>query len=270
MSLLVLKGISRNYRRGGVFARRPALRVLRGTSLTIGAGECVALVGPSGSGKSTLARIALGLERPDAGQLLFDGRPLTDGRGRMAKATRNAIQAVFQDPFGATSPRLTAFEVIAEPLRYARISPDVVNREVQALAAAVALNAADLGRPCHRYSGGQVQRMCIARALALKPRLVVLDEAVSNLDLTTQAIVLDMLAGLRRRLGTAYLFITHDLRLVQGFADRLYVMDEGRAIEADPLAPEAAEPIPALARLRAALLPALPPGARLEPGGPGL
>jgi len=259
MTLLALHRVSRHYRQGGVFDRRPPLRVLQDASLAIAEGECVALVGPSGSGKSTLARIVLGLERPDSGTASFDGRPLTDRRGRMAPATRRAVQAVFQDPFAATSPRLTAFDVIAEPLRYAGLAPDAIAREVPALAAAVALNPADLGRLCHRYSGGQVQRMCIARALALKPRLLVLDEAVSNLDLTTQAIVLDMLAALRRRLGTAYLFITHDLRLVHGFADRTLVMEAGRPVEVDLNGPAAAAP-PALAALRAAMLPAWPPG----------
>jgi nickel transport system ATP-binding protein len=262
MTLLTLDRVSRSYRQGGVFDRRPPLRVLHEASLRIAEGECVALVGPSGSGKSTLARIVLGLERPDSGTVTFAGAPLADRHGRMAPATRRAVQAVFQDPFGATSPRLTAFEVIAEPLRYAGLAPNAMAREVEALAASVALDPGDLGRLCHRYSGGQVQRMCIARALALQPRLVVLDEAVSNLDLATQAIVLDMLAGLRRRFGTAYLFITHDLRLVHGFADRTLVMDEGRPVEvADPFAPDAAT-LPAMARLRAAMLPAWPPGAQ--------
>jgi nickel transport system ATP-binding protein len=257
MTLLALHAVSHSYRQGGLFDRRPKLKVLNDASLTIAPGECVALVGPSGSGKSTLSRLALGLERPDSGEITFDNTPLIPRNGTIPPATRRAIQAVFQDPYGATSPRLSAFDIIAEPLRYAGHSD--IAAEVASLAASVGLDPQNLARLAHRYSGGQLQRMCIARALALRPRLVILDEAVSNLDLTTQAMVLDLLARLRHHHATAYLFITHDLRLAHGFADRTYVMESGRPIDAT--SPDGA---PAMAHLRAALLPAWPPA---EPAG---
>lgn len=263
MSLLEMRGLWKAYRRGGLFKRQPPLPVLRDAGLDIGAGECVALLGPSGSGKSTLGRLLLGLEAPDAGEVLFDGQPLRDARGRIGAPTRRAIQAVFQDPYGATSPRFSAFEVVAEPLRYAGLHGSPLRARVEELAVSVELDPAELGRLAHRLSGGQLQRLCIARALAPRPRLLLLDEAVSSLDLDTQARILRLLAGLRASTGAALLFITHDLRLVRGFAQRCYVMQDGQPVEVTD--PFGAGPVPpALARLRAAILPARPqrlPGA---------
>jgi len=254
MTLLALQDVDKRYHQGGLFDRRAPVHVLRGASLRLDAGERVALLGPSGVGKSTLARIALGLERQDSGTVSFDGVPLLDRNGRMAPEVRRAIQAVFQDPHGATNSRFSAFEVIAEPLRYAGLSGSRLRARVDGLAEAVGLDPRTLSRLAHRFSGGQLQRICIARALAPTPRLVVLDEAVSSLDLTTQAQILDLL---RRQNDVALLFITHDLRLVRGFADRVLVMDAGRAIEVqDPFAVDVS--VPALARLRAAILPAIP------------
>jgi nickel transport system ATP-binding protein len=257
MSLLRLEGVEKAYRAGGRFTRRPAVSVLRGGRLQIEAAECVALLGPTGSGKSTLGRILLGLERPDAGRVSFDGQPLLDASGRMAPWNRRQIQAVFQDPHGATSPRFSAFEVVAEPLRYLGLSGAALRARVEELVTAVGLDPAELGRLAHRFSGGQLQRLCIARALAPAPRLVLLDEAVSSLDLETQAHILALLSRLRRTTGVAYLFVTHDMRLLRGFADRCYVMQDGCPLEvAEPFGKGAVPP--ALAALRAAILPARP------------
>jgi nickel transport system ATP-binding protein len=258
MTLLELRGVAQAYRQGGAFARGPLLPVLQDASLRIAPGECVALLGPTGSGKSTLGRLLLGLERPRAGEVLFDGRPLTDRRGRMAPATRRAIQAVFQDPQSATSPRLTGFEVVAEPLLAERLPRAALRDRVAALLAEVGLPEEAMDRLAHRLSGGQLQRLCIARALAPSPRLVLLDEAVNNLDLESQARVMALLRALRQRRGTAYLFVTHDLRLLRGFADRCYVMQDRRPVEVgDPFRPLVDPPV--LQALRAAILPALPP-----------
>ncbi|MCG7364154.1 dipeptide/oligopeptide/nickel ABC transporter ATP-binding protein [Roseomonas sp. ACRSG] len=257
MSLLEMRGLWKAYRRGGPFRRQPPLPVLRGAGLRIGSGECVALLGPSGSGKSTLGRLLLGLETPDAGEVLFEGQPLLDARGHMRAQTRRAIQAVFQDPYGATSPRFSAFEVVAEPLRYAGLGGAPLRARVEELTASVGLDPAELNRLAHRFSGGQLQRLCIARALAPRPRLVLLDEAVSSLDLETQAHILRLLTDLRASTRVAFLFITHDLRLVRGFAQRCYVMQDGQPVEvAEPFG---SGPVPpALAALRAAVLPARP------------
>ncbi|MBI0433462.1 ATP-binding cassette domain-containing protein [Roseomonas sp. KE0001] len=257
MSLLDLRAVSHGYRQGGLFSRRGAKPVLREASLRVAPGECVALLGPTGSGKSTLGRLALGLERPWAGEVLFDGAPLLNRRGRMAPGNRRAVQAVFQDPHGATSPRLTAFEVVAEPLHAEELDRSTLRDRVAALLEDVGLDPAAMDRLAHRLSGGQLQRLCIARALAPAPRLVLLDEAVNSLDLETQARVLELLRSLRRRTGMAYLFVTHDLRLVKGFADRCYVMQDGQSLEvADPFGPGPVPP--AMAALRAAILPAWP------------
>ncbi|PWC28326.1 ABC transporter ATP-binding protein [Teichococcus aestuarii] len=254
--LLEMRGIHHAYRQGGLLSRR-RLPVLEDAALRIGAGECVALLGPTGSGKSTLGRLMLGLEPPDAGAVLFEGQPLRDARGRVAPAARRAIQAVFQDPFAATSPRLSAFAVVAEPLLAGRLPRPALRERVAGLMRAVGLDPALMDRLAHRLSGGQLQRLCIARALAPAPRLVLLDEAVNSLDLETQAQVLALLHRLRRETGVAYLFVTHDLRLVRGFAGRCYLMQERRPVEVpDPFGPGPLPP--ALAALRAAILPARP------------
>nr|WP_237182547.1 dipeptide/oligopeptide/nickel ABC transporter ATP-binding protein [Roseomonas marmotae] len=261
--MLLLREPRKSYRRGSAFRRQRPLPVLRGGELRIGPGECVALLGPTGSGKSTLGRALLGLDRLDAGEVLFEGQPLLDTRGRMAPATRRAIQAVFQDPHGATSPRFTAFEVVAEPLRYLGLSGDALRTRVEELVAAVGLDDAELGRLAHRFSGGQLQRLCIARALAPRPRLLVLDEAVNSLDLESQSRILRLLSALRAGTGLAYLFITHDLRLIRGFADRCYVMQDGQVVEVPE--PFGNDPVPpAMAALRAAILPARPCIRRVE------
>lgn len=257
MSLLRLEGVEKTYRGTGWFTRRLPVAVLRGGELHIDAGECVALLGQTGSGKSTLGRMLLGLERPDAGRVSFDGQPLLDDAGGMDPGLRPQIQAVFQDPHGATSPRFSAFQVVAEPLRYLGFFGAALRLRVEELVVAVGLDPAELGRLAHRFSGGQLQRLCIARALAPAPRLVLLDEAVSSLDLETQAHILRLLARLRQATGVAYLFITHDIRLLRGFADRCYVMQDGRPVEVrEPLGTGTVPP--ALAALRASILPARP------------
>jgi nickel transport system ATP-binding protein len=235
MNLLEMRGIWKTYRRGGPFRPQPPLPVLRDAGLRIGAGECVALLGPSGSGKSTLGRLLLGLEAPEAGEVVFEGRPRLAARARLQAPPPRAIPAVFQAHNGATRPRFSAFEVVAEPLRYAGLGGMALRGRVEALVASVDLDPTELGRLAHRFSGGQLQRLCIARALAPRPRLLLLDEAVSNLDLETQAQILQLLAGLRAQTGLACLFITHDLRLVRGFAERCCVMQDAQPVEvADP------------------------------------
>ncbi|UPG73863.1 ATP-binding cassette domain-containing protein [Roseomonas gilardii subsp. gilardii] len=256
MNLLDVRDVYRTYRQGGFFGNRARHPVLTGASLHVGSGECVALLGPTGSGKSTLGRLVLGLETPDAGTVCFDGLPLHDRRGRIDRATRRAIQAVFQDPQGATSPRFSAFEVVAEPLLTDRMPTGALRDRVVALLEQVGLPAGIMDRPAHSLSGGQLQRLCIARALAPSPRLIVLDEAVNSLDVETQAQVMALLRRLQEH-GVAYLFITHDLRLLKGFADRCYVMQGGRSEEVTDPFGDGYLPS-ALIHLRQAILPARP------------
>jgi len=249
--LLEVRGVEKGYRRGGLFGRHEPVPVLRGVDLTLAEGESLGLIGQSGSGKSTLGRIILGLEHPDAGEVRFQGQSLHDLPAADRRRARRDLQVVFQDTHSALNPRLRIGASIAEPLQnYERLSPTALRDRVRELLALVGLAAADAEKYPHQFSGGQLQRIAIARAIALTPRLIVLDEAVSSLDMLVQARVLDLLADLHRRLGTAYLFIAHDLRVVTRLARRLAVMDAGRIATLVDLDRPPQPPIdPALQRL---------------------
>ena len=239
--------------------RRGVRPVLTGIDLDLGEGECVALIGRSGSGKSTLARLLLGLEEADAGTVRFRGAALAglDRAGR--RAFRAAVQMVLQDPLSAVNPRHGVGRILAEPLRHLTDLPIPARQaRVDQLLAMVGLDPASAGRLPGQLSGGQVQRVGLARALATRPALVVLDEAVSNLDAPRQVEILDRLAGLRRAHGTAFLLITHDVRLARRFADRVVVLSEGRIVDAAPCRPGLALSHPAARELVGAVLPASP------------
>ncbi|SDA12607.1 peptide/nickel transport system ATP-binding protein [Methylobacterium sp. UNC378MF] len=203
-------------------------------SLTLAPGETVAVVGESGSGKSTLGQMILRLAEPDSGRIIFDGQDLLALRGEALRAERRRIQIVFQDPFAALNPRQRVGDAIARgPMAYGA-PKDRAMAEARALLDRVGLKAGAADRFPHEFSGGQRQRICIARALALKPRILVADEAVSALDVSVQARVLDLLAELRAEYNLAMLFITHDLRIAARIADRVAVMQRGRIVEAGP------------------------------------
>ncbi|GGC87925.1 nickel ABC transporter ATP-binding protein NikE [Chelatococcus reniformis] len=266
MSLLSARNLSRSYDRAPLLGRGRPHRVLDGVSLDIAPGETVALLGRSGCGKTTLARMLVGLDRPDAGEVLFEGQSLA----RLPKARwqdlRRTVQMVFQDPVGAVDPRATVGDVLAEPLRnLCGLSPAEIRLRIAELLSAVELGPEAVGRYPHQMSGGQLQRVCIARALAPQPRLVILDEAVSNLDVHLQIRMLELFAELRRARGVSYLFVTHDLRLVERFCSRVLVMDTGRIAEDAPAA--LALRSPAGRALQEAVLPAWPLAGRLPPVG---
>jgi len=228
--VLELVDLVAGYRtRHGLLGRRGEVRAVAGVNLTVAAGETVCLVGESGCGKSTVARAVVNLIRPFSGEIRFDGRSLVG----MSRDQRRDVQLVFQDPYASLNPRMTVRELITEAWR---IHPGIVDRaqwdaEVASLLARVGLNPAHASRFPHQFSGGQRQRICIARALSVRPRLLVLDEAVSALDVSIQAQILTLLRGLRDDLGVAYLFITHDLGVVRHFADRVAVMHLGTIVE---------------------------------------
>lgn len=257
--LLAADAVGKSYGAAGLIGRTPVKRVLDGVSLAVAEGETVALLGGSGSGKSTLARLMLGLERPDRGAVRFRGRPLDglDAAGRLD--FRRSVQAVFQDPLGAVNPRHTVGRIVAEPLRHLTdLSASERTERVAELLRMVGLTCDDAGKRPGQMSGGQVQRVCIARALAPEPRLIVLDEAVSNLDLVLQIQTLDLLAALRDRLGTAFLFITHDLRLVRRFCTRVVVLHDGVLVEERPVDDRLTFAHPEACRMHDAMLPARP------------
>ncbi|MBB1251798.1 ATP-binding cassette domain-containing protein [Streptomyces alkaliterrae] len=211
--------------------RRSPVLAVDGVSFEVSAGETLALAGASGSGKSSTAAAVLLLRRPDSGEVWFDGRELTALDEPALRAVRPAVQPVFQDPYGSLSPRLRIRDAIAEPLRVqGRWDPVAGPARVAELLDTVGLDARLGDRRPHELSGGQCQRVGIARALASDPRLLVLDEPVSALDPSVRAGVLNLLVELQDRLGLAYLFICHDTAVVRHFAHRVAVLSDGRII----------------------------------------
>ena len=216
--------------------RNTGPEVLQGISLEIAAGETLGLVGESGSGKTTLGRAVLGLAEPTGGAIRFDGRDITHLRGRERRGLARDIQVIFQDPYTSLNPALRIEDILAEPLIGQGVDPKEARKSVGALLDSVGLPSDSIHRYPREFSGGQRQRVAIARALALKPKLIVCDEPVSALDLTTQAVVLDLLVDLQRRTGVAYLFITHDLAVVRHISHRVAVMYRGGIVEQGPVA----------------------------------
>lgn len=267
--LLELRGVTRSYRTGGWFAPRQVREVLRGVDLTVREGGCTGVVGPSGAGKSTLCRIALGLERPDGGEVRFMGRAWGRDTHHGLGKDRRHVQVVFQNSVNAVNPRLTVERIIGEPLEnFTTLDRRQRRARAGELLEQVRLSPTLLDRLPHRLSGGQLQRVCIARALAPRPRLILLDEALSSLDMLVQARILDLLTELRRATGTAYLFVTHDVRLIPLFCDEAAVLTGGRVAPVDMHARghACARQAPhqaAFDALRAAILPAMPADAPL-------
>ena len=215
--------------RPSVFAPHVRLRAVDGVSLTIHKGESLGLVGESGCGKSTLTRAILGLERLQSGAIGLGGTAVEAG-GAMPATLRARMQVVFQDPYGSFNPRHRVDRLVAEPFHLTGAPEDIRDRVADALIE-VGLKPDDMGKYIHEFSGGQRQRIAIARALIIRPDLIVLDEAVSALDVRVRAQVLDLLARLQESHGLAYLFISHDLSVVRSVTDRVLVMKSGRIVE---------------------------------------
>ena len=233
--LLELREVKTHFpvRHGLVFQREVGtVRAVDGVSLTVAAGEVVGLVGESGCGKSTLARTIMQLIPPTAGTVLLGGRNLTTGSAAELRAARRELQMVFQDPYASLNPRLTVFDTLAEPMRVHRVCPtEEIPSRVAALMERVGLAPRFVRKYPHEFSGGQRQRIAIARALALEPRIIVADEPVSALDVSIQAQILNLLAGLCRDMNLALVFIAHDLSVVKHISDRVAVMYLGRIVE---------------------------------------
>ncbi|HET9822083.1 MAG TPA: ATP-binding cassette domain-containing protein [Burkholderiaceae bacterium] len=217
-------------------ARAPVVEALHDVSFTLEAGRTLGVVGESGSGKSTLARLVMALESPSEGTLCFDGRDLHALAPAALRAARRDFQMVFQDPYGSLDPRMTVARTVAEPLeQLAHLSRAERRERAAAMLEAVGLDpAGDLDKYPHEFSGGQRQRIAIARALVTQPRLIVADEPVSALDVSVQAQVLNLMQDLQERFGLTYLFISHDLAVVDLVCDELLVLDAGRIVERGP------------------------------------
>jgi peptide/nickel transport system ATP-binding protein len=233
--LLEVRNVRRDYplRRRSLFGQAGTFRAVDGVSFTLAPGQSKALVGRSGCGKSTLARMILALDAPTAGEIVFEGNDLARLGADGMKAARRHMQVVFQDPYGSFDPRHRVERLVSEPLHLAEKRPDrAEQREMVAHALhEVGLSPSDMDKYPHEFSGGQRQRLSIARAIITRPKLIVADEPVSALDVSIRAQVLDLFADLNRRLGLAYLFITHDLTVARAITDEVIVMHEGRFVE---------------------------------------
>ncbi|WP_218313793.1 ABC transporter ATP-binding protein [Halomonas sp. 18071143] len=230
--LLEIKGLNKVFRsRGGWFKATREVRALDDVSLTLAKGETVGIVGESGSGKSTLGRCVVRLEHPDNGELLLDGVNFSQLNGSALRRERHRVQMIFQDPYASLNPRTRVGMAIAQgPMANGTPKADAL-RQAGELLELVGLGASAVTRFPHEFSGGQRQRIGIARALALNPELIVADEAVSALDVSIQAQVLELLESLKQRLSLSLLFITHDLRVAAQICDRIVVMQHGRIVE---------------------------------------
>jgi peptide/nickel transport system ATP-binding protein len=262
MGLVEVQGVSKSYaRRAGFRTRMQA--VVENVSLTIEAWETLGLVGESGSGKTTLARMILGLVTPTSGVIRVNGVDVARASADELLKLRRQMQPVFQDPYAALNPRMRVLEIVTEPLVIHR-EQGIGNREqglrsraVQLLGE-VGLDASALGRFPHEFSGGQRQRINIARALALRPKLLILDEPVSALDVSVGAQIVNLLQRLQRELGLTYLFISHSMPLVRYLSTRIAVMERGRLVEMGEAEALCAEPREAYTRQLLKATPELP------------
>lgn len=237
--LLEVQNLSRQFTLGGgkLFATKRYLRAVDNVSFSIQRGETLGLVGESGCGKTTTGRLVLRLIEPTGGSVKFRGADVLSKSPGEMRRLRQDMQIIFQDPFGALNPRMTAGELIIEPMVIHGVG-DTVSRErrLRQLLDLVGLTPAHASRFPHEFSGGQRQRLCIARAISLEPEFIVCDEAVSALDVSVQAQVLNLLQDLKRELGLTYLFISHDLGVVRHISERVAVMYLGQIVEMGPRA----------------------------------
>jgi peptide/nickel transport system ATP-binding protein len=235
--LLIIDRVSKQYRlpREHLLSSAPVVQALDDVSFTLQPGRSLGIVGESGSGKSTLARLVMALEAPTHGRVILDGQDLNTLSPAELRRTRSKVQMVFQDPYGSLDPRRTVGQTVAEPLAvlHGASRSEQRARAAEALEA-VGLRAADLAKYPHEFSGGQRQRIAIARALITRPKLIVADEPVSALDVSVQAQVLNLMQDLQDQFGVTYLFISHDLSVVDLVCDEVVVLQAGRIVEQGP------------------------------------
>ncbi|MBI1317351.1 MAG: dipeptide ABC transporter ATP-binding protein [Candidatus Hydrogenedens sp.] len=265
--LLQVEGLTKHFPvKAGVLSRTVgAVRAVEDVSFTVERGKTLSLVGESGSGKTTAGRCLLRLIEPTAGTIRFDGQDITRLSQRELRPLRKRMQIIFQDPYGSLNPRMTVFTMLAEAMRAHGLHQKQPPAErVQELLQLVGLPSEAAHRYPHEFSGGQRQRVGIARALAVEPELIVADEAVSALDVSIQAQILNLLKELQERLGLSYVFIAHDLSVVRHLSHEVAVMYLGRIVEHGPAESVFAHPVHPYTRALLASVPMVDPGARRE------
>ncbi len=262
--LLKVRNLTKQFvRRSGLFAPATVVHAVTDVSFAIAEGEMLGLVGESGSGKSTTGRCILRLVEPTSGQVSFRGEDVIGCSASRMRTLRREMQIVFQDPYASLNPRMRVGEIIEEPLVIHGVGSREERRaRVADLLRLVGLDAAHNARYPHEFSGGQRQRIGIARAIALNPALVIADEAVSALDVSIQAQVVDLLVELKDRLNLTFLFIAHDLRLVEDICGRVAVMHRGRVVEMGATSSLFANPLHPYTRALLSAVPALDPDAK--------
>ncbi|MBF0457549.1 MAG: ATP-binding cassette domain-containing protein [Nitrospirae bacterium] len=233
MNLMEVRGLKKYFQmRSGLLSKPHQVRAVDGVDFTIDENKVFAIVGESGSGKSTVARLLLRLIEPQEGDVLFKGTDVLTLKGDSLKAYRRSVQIIFQDPFASLNPRMKIYGALSEPLKIHRTVPKSEYRErVRGMLQRVGLDSDVMERYPHEFSGGQRQRICIARALMLGPELVVADEPLSSLDVSIQAQILNLLIHIKEDIGLSFLFISHDLSVVQYFSDKIAVMYLGKIVE---------------------------------------
>ncbi|MEV4533658.1 dipeptide ABC transporter ATP-binding protein [Asanoa sp. NPDC049518] len=231
--LLVVEDLTKHFPvRSGLFGKTGLVRAVDGVSFSVKPGETLGLVGESGCGKTTTGRMLVRLLEPTSGKITFEGKDISHAKGGGLRQLRQDMQIIFQDPYASLNPRHTVGRIVAMPLQVNGINPPGgVKKRVQELLELVGLNPEHYNRYPHEFSGGQRQRIGVARALALKPKIIVADEPVSALDVSIQAQVINLLRGLQRDLDLAFVFIAHDLAVVRHFCQRIGVMYLGKLVE---------------------------------------
>lgn len=267
MPLLSVNNLKVHYPiRGGFFQSVVNhVRATDGISFEIERGETYGLVGESGCGKTTAGRAIIGLAKITSGEVQFEGRDLARLRGKKKRGHMKDIQMIFQDPYSSLNVRKRVLDIVAEPLRnFERMSPDEERIKVQALIERVGLNPEDIYRYPHQFSGGQRQRIGIARALTLKPKLIIADEPVSALDVSVQAQVLNFMQDIQQEFNLSYLFISHDLSVIQHLCDRIGIMNKGRLAEEGTVADIYKNPLHPYTKRLISAIPEMNPAKRLE------
>lgn len=239
--MLEMRNLTKVFSQGNILRKRQT--IIHGVNLSIAKGETLGIVGQSGAGKSTLGKLAVRLLEPTDGQLLFERTDITHATERNLRRLRTKIQIVFQHPQSSLHPKKKMVDLIKEPLRlHALVENSRENEAVEEILLRVGLNADILDRYPTEVSGGEIQRIVIARVMVLQPRFMVLDEPTSMLDVSVQANILHLIMELRKKTNMSYMFISHDMRIIQKLCDRMAVMEQGRIIEQGPVSEVMASP----------------------------